>query len=113
MISHSGMWESMGTQLGEPVKVLRSLSSGGNTARRACEGVASVPVGTQLGEPVKVLRNLSSSANNREAGLSSLVHCACDTRNWVLSHTYTQTRIILTHFCSWLETGYGQQFYKY
>ena len=25
-------------------------------------------------------------------GLSSLTHCACDTRNWLLSHAHTQTR---------------------
>jgi len=53
------------------------------------------------------------SGNNVLTGLSSLTHCACDTRNWVLSHTHTQTRITLTHFCSCLEPGYGQQVYKY
>ena len=47
------------------------------------------------------------------AGLSSLTHCACDTRNRLLSHAHMQTRIILMHFCSCLEPGYGQQFYKY
>ena len=36
-------------------------------------------------------------------GLSSLTNCACDTRNWLLSNAHTQTRIILTHFCSCLD----------
>ena len=31
--------------------------------------------------------------------LSSLMHCVCDTHNWLLSHAHTQNRIILTHFC--------------
>ena len=59
------------------------------------------------------LNGLKMPVHYITSGLSSLTHCTCDTRNWLLSHAHTQTRITLTHFCSCLEPGYGQQFYKY